>query len=185
MGLFEDLSQFLESRLDEFLKAHPELELQVLEDQLRQQEVEAQRLFSSSQLEDQRQQQEILRLAEEIKTWHFRVEKARHAGRLDLAKQAEAYEDRLLQQGNQAWAAMRAAQQRQMEAQQLLGQIKSKQEEVKQRQRDLSRQQGATTGSPPSATVSPLDPQKVRDLEKQFQELEVQLELEQLRRQSR
>jgi hypothetical protein len=41
MGLFEELSRFLESRLDEFLKANPHLELMALEEQLRGQEEDA------------------------------------------------------------------------------------------------------------------------------------------------
>ena len=47
MGLFEDLSSFLELRLDEFLKENPHLELQALEDKLQDQEDEAVRLLAS------------------------------------------------------------------------------------------------------------------------------------------
>ncbi|MFQ3584223.1 MAG: TIGR04376 family protein, partial [Cyanobacteriota bacterium] len=76
MGLFDDLIRFLETRLEEFLKAHPEIELQALEEQLRQQESDTLRLLQDSRAQEQALQKSILSLGEEIKTWHFRIEKA-------------------------------------------------------------------------------------------------------------
>ncbi|MFW6316406.1 MAG: TIGR04376 family protein, partial [Cyanobacteriota bacterium] len=38
MSLLDDLTKFLETRLDEFLKNNPHLELQALEEQLREEE---------------------------------------------------------------------------------------------------------------------------------------------------
>ncbi len=52
MGLFEDLSRFLEDRLDEFLRENPHLELQALEDKLRDQEEEALRLLADLRLRE-------------------------------------------------------------------------------------------------------------------------------------
>ncbi|MGL4503833.1 MAG: TIGR04376 family protein, partial [Planktothrix sp.] len=46
MGLFEDFSRFFETRLDEFLKDNPHLELQALEEQLREQEEDTLRLIA-------------------------------------------------------------------------------------------------------------------------------------------
>ncbi|MEN9206296.1 MAG: TIGR04376 family protein [Thermostichales cyanobacterium DRC_bins_46] len=173
MGLFDALGsfgQFLETKLDEFLRAHPELELQILADQVDQQYAEALNLLKNKQ---------ILELAEEIKTWHGRVEKAKQAKRPDLATQAQAVEDRLLQQGNTLWAAMKAAAQRQVDTRQLLQQIEGKREEIKRRQQELWRQQAQST---PEPWGSPRGDQQWQELERQFRELELQLELDELRR---
>ena len=45
MGLFDDVSQFLETRIDEFLKNNPHLELQALDEKLFEQERESDRLI--------------------------------------------------------------------------------------------------------------------------------------------
>ena len=45
MGLFDDLSRFLETRLEEFLKNNPHLELEAILEQLRQQEQDTSRLI--------------------------------------------------------------------------------------------------------------------------------------------
>ncbi|MEN9219632.1 MAG: TIGR04376 family protein [Thermostichales cyanobacterium SZTDM-1c_bins_54] len=182
MGLFDALGsfgQFLETKLDEFLRAHPELELQILADQVDQQYAEALNLLKNSQAEEERYKKQILELAEEIKTWHGRVEKAKQAKRPDLATQAQAVEDRLLQQGNTLWAAMKAAAQRQVDTRQLLQQIEGKREEIKRRQQELWRQQAQST---PEPWGSPRGDQQWQELERQFRELELQLELDELRR---
>ena len=54
MGLFEDLSQFLETRLEEFLAAHPHLELQAIEEQLREQEEDTLRLIANLQAQEKK-----------------------------------------------------------------------------------------------------------------------------------
>ena len=40
MGLFEDFSKLLETKLEEFLRSNPHLELQAIEEQLKEQEEE-------------------------------------------------------------------------------------------------------------------------------------------------
>ncbi|HIK44834.1 MAG TPA: TIGR04376 family protein, partial [Leptolyngbyaceae cyanobacterium M65_K2018_010] len=103
MGLFEDLSRFLETRLDEFLKANPHLELLGLEDQLRGQEQDAITLLGNLKRREQQLEESILATAQEIQKWHARIEKARVADRDDLVKLAEEREAALLRQGNQYW----------------------------------------------------------------------------------
>ncbi|MEY3222150.1 MAG: hypothetical protein RLZZ203_1006, partial [Cyanobacteriota bacterium] len=46
MSLFDDLSRFLESRLEEFLRNNPHLELQALLEQLREQEEDTLKLVA-------------------------------------------------------------------------------------------------------------------------------------------
>ncbi|MEQ8960351.1 MAG: TIGR04376 family protein, partial [Coleofasciculus sp. C2-GNP5-27] len=85
MGLFEDLNRFLENRLDEFLRNNPHLELQALEEQLREQEEDTLKLIADLQLQQKRLQDDILGVAQDIQRWHERVNKAQSKGRPDLA----------------------------------------------------------------------------------------------------
>ena len=63
MSLFDDLSQFLEERLDEFLENNPHLELQAIEEQLREQEADTNKLIIDLQLREKSLQEQILAIA--------------------------------------------------------------------------------------------------------------------------
>jgi uncharacterized protein (TIGR04376 family) len=130
MGLFEDFNQFLEDRLDEFLANNPDLELQAIEEQLREQQQDTQRLIAELQLKEKGLQDEILNLAQDIQTWHGRVSKAQAAGRQDLAEAAKEREAALLRQGNQVWGQMEGVKQRIVQAKELLKQIQQRRQEV-------------------------------------------------------
>lgn len=130
MGLFEDLSRFLETRLEEFLKANPHLELQALEDKLRDQEDVAIRLLADLRLQEKRLQDQILETAQEVQRWHIRIEKAKAAGRLDLVQPAQEREAALLKQGNQLWGQMEMVKQRIKQTAELQNQIQLKRKEV-------------------------------------------------------
>lgn len=67
MGLLEDISRFLETRLEEFIRNNPQIELQILEDKLHQQEAEITKLIVNSKLEEKKLQDRILEIAEEIR----------------------------------------------------------------------------------------------------------------------
>ena len=191
MGLFEDLSSFLELRLDEFLKENPHLELQALEDKLQDQEDEAVRLLASLRLDEKRMQNEILAAAQDVQLWHTRVEKAKSANRLDLAQPAEEREAALLRQGNHLWGQMELVQQRVQQTIDLQRQIQQKRQEVhtKVAQAQATRaaqaqqqrqQQWQTTGWNQSYSSTPAgasDP-----LEQKFRQWETDEELDQLKR---
>ncbi|WP_416674229.1 TIGR04376 family protein [Egbenema bharatensis] len=131
MGLFEDFSTFLETRLEEFLRNNPHLELQALEEQLRDQEQETIKLLGDLRLREKRLQDEILSTAQEVQRWHVRVEKAKAAQRLDLAQPAEEREAALLRQGNQLWGQMEMVKQRIQQTIELQRQIQARRQEVK------------------------------------------------------
>lgn len=131
MGLFEDLSSFLEGRLEEFLRENPHLELQALEDKLQDQEQEAIQLLAELRMRESRLQQDILNTAQDVQQWHIRVEKAKNAGRLDLAQPAEEREAALLRQGNQLWGQMELVRQRITQTVELQRQIQKKRQEVR------------------------------------------------------
>ena len=131
MGLFEDLSSFLEMRLEEFIRNNPQLELQALEENLLEQEDETLRLLAELKVREKRLQDEILATAQEIQRWHVRIEKAKAAQRLDLAKPAEEREAALLRQGNQLWGQMEVLKQRMQQTAELQQQIQIRKREVK------------------------------------------------------
>ncbi|MGK7919012.1 MAG: TIGR04376 family protein [Trichodesmium sp.] len=131
MGLFDDFSQFLENRLEEFLQNNPHLELQAIEEQLRQQEEDTLRLIAQLQRQEKKLEQDILSTAQEVKRWHNRVQKAQTANRMDLAQAAQEREASFLRQGNQQWGQMQGCKQRIQKAKELYYQIKQRREEVR------------------------------------------------------
>lgn len=130
MGLFEDLSKFLETRLDEFLRANPQLELMGLEDQLRGQERDAIALLGDLKRREQQLKDQILATAQEIQKWHERLNKAKAANRPDLVALAEEREAALLRQGNQYWGQMQG-----ITAQ--IEQTRTLQKQIHERRREL------------------------------------------------
>jgi len=197
MGVFEDLSRFLETRLEEFLKKNPHLELQALDEQLREQEAETLRLIASFQVREKQLQDEILATAQEVQRWHERIQKAKAAGRADLATAAEAREAALLRQGNQLWGQMKGVQERITQSKDLVRQTQQRRQELKEKlkqaeaaraaERATSRAKSAEAAawsqqpSSPSfsstASSSAFDP-----LEQSFQDWETETELEQMKR---
>ena len=186
MGLFDDFNRFLESRLEEFLRNNPHLELEALLEQLREQEEDTLRLIADLQLQEKRSQDEILATAQEIQRWHVRIEKAKTAGRLDLAQPAQEHEAALLREGNQRWGQMQGLKERISQAKELLRHIHVRRQEVqtkaaeaqKARTTNQAQQRLETAGWNQSASAS----KGVNDLEEKFQRWETQDELEQLKR---
>ena len=130
MGLFDDFNRFLESRLEEFLKNNPHLELEALLEQLREQEEDTLRLIGELQFQEKRSQDEILAKAQEIQRWHIRIEKAKTANRQDLAQAAQQREATLLREGNQRWGQMQGVKERVTQAKELLKRIQQRRQEV-------------------------------------------------------
>ena len=184
MGLFDDINQFLEERLDEFLQNNPHLELQALEEQLREQEQDTTKLISRLQLEEKSLQDRVLAIANDIQTWHGRISKAEKANRQDLADAAREREAELLRQGNQIWGQMEGVKQRTTQAKELLLQVKQKRQELKQ-----AAQNKANTYTASSDTIgwdrganSPQYRRSADPLEAEFQKWEVDEELERMRK---
>ena len=193
MGLFEDLSRFLETRLDEFLRANPHLELQALEEQLRAQEEDAINLLGELKRREQQLEEGILSTAQEVQRWHARIEKAKAANRLDLVQPAQEREAALLRQGNHLWGQMKGVKERIAQTRELQRKVHLKRQELKPKiaraeaerasARSASRTQanwGATgwNQSPFGRFNQPVDP-----LEETFQRWETDEELEDLKRQ--
>jgi uncharacterized protein (TIGR04376 family) len=177
MGLLEDISRFLETRLEELVRQNPHLELQILDDQLQQQEKEVQKLLQEYALQEKQLQDQIISIGEDIKLWHGRVRQAEEANMPDLAQGARERETALLRQGNQVWAQMQLVKQRLKQTQELQGQIKVRRQEVQakiaQRQ-PQSQFSWQNLGTPPHDPYDPLDAK--------FRQLETDQELERLKR---
>ncbi|MEG5176221.1 TIGR04376 family protein [Microcoleus sp. B3-D7] len=131
MGLFDDFSRFLETRLEEFLRSNPHLELQAIEEQLKEQEEDTLRLILDIQKQEKKLQAEILSAAQEIQRWNDRINKAKAAQRLDLAQAAQERQAALLRQGNQRWGQMQGCKERIEKAKELYRQIQVRRKEVR------------------------------------------------------
>jgi uncharacterized protein (TIGR04376 family) len=189
MKLLAELSAFLEQRLDEFLKAHPTLELSLLDEELRQEEANARRTLTDLQGQQQRLEAEIMATAQDIKRWYERTGKAKAAGRDDLAQGAQARQDTLLQQGNQQWEQRQVVRTQLQQTQALLQQLLTRRQEVQQtleQQRVQQQQSGqpytqrssqTTTSAKATGRTPPED-----DLEAKFRRWELDAELEELKR---
>lgn len=137
MGLFDDLNRFLENRLEEFIRNNPHLELEALEEQLREQEEDTLRLIADLQRQEKNLQDEILSIAQDIQLWHTRIDKAKAAGRQDLAQAAQEREAALLRQGNQRWGQMEGLKQRITQAKELQRQIQVRRQEVRAKAKEV------------------------------------------------
>ncbi|HEY9611750.1 TIGR04376 family protein [Allocoleopsis sp.] len=188
MGLFDDFNRFLEDRLEEFLRNNPHLELQALEEQLREQEEDTLRLIGDLNQQQKNLQDEILAIAQDIQRWHERVEKAQSHGRQDLAQAAQEREASLLRQGNQRWGQMEGVKQRITQSQELIRQIQTRRQEVRTKAKEVeaarasnqAQSQAETFGwnqSSSRQSYSGSDP-----LDDQFRRWELQEELDQMKR---
>ncbi|MFM6188869.1 MAG: TIGR04376 family protein [Planktothrix sp.] len=148
MGLFEDFSRFLETRLEEFIKDNPHLELQALEEQLREQEEDTLRLIAELNQEEKKLETEILNIAQDIQKWHTWVQKAQAANRLDLAAQAQEREATLLRQGNQRWGQMQGVKERIQKSKELYYQVQQRHQEVKAKAAELEANRAKAKSQP-------------------------------------
>lgn len=188
MGLFEDFSNFLESRLEEFLASNPQLELQALAQELKDQLQDTTKSINRLQLEEQKVETEILQTAKDVQTWHRRIDKAKSAGRLDLAEEAQTRVNNLLSQGNLLWQQMQQIKQNLSKSKELLISIEDKQKEVALKIAQLKASQTSTTNSSSyNSTSNQTNYQSSNNyqydpLEDKFQQWELQQELDDMKR---
>lgn len=176
MGIFEDFSQFLESRLEEFLQSNPELNLTIIAQELKSKKQDTHQLIAKLELELKNIEKDILKLGKEIPIWHDRIEKAKLAQRLDLAKEAENRQSFLLNQGNLLWQKMDQKKQQIIENKKLLISLETKQQEVnlkiaQLKTKELNDNYSQTTNSQFSSD----------DLESKFNQWEIEQELQQMK----
>lgn len=102
----DQLEARLEETLEGFLRANPQQETLLAEQDARdrQQQLKRDRLALKAEAELQRQG--LLRLAEDIRCWQERVQRAKGAGAMDLASRAESHIATLMEQGRARWQTL-------------------------------------------------------------------------------
>jgi uncharacterized protein (TIGR04376 family) len=187
MSLFDDLSRFLETRLDEFLRANPHLELRALEDQLRGQEQDATKLLGDLNRRAKQLEDGILETAKDIQQWHNRIEKAKAANRLDLVGPAQEREAALLRQGNHLWGQLKGIKERIEQTKALHQRVQAKRKEVQTKIAQAAATAKATQAESDWGTTgwnqSPYSfNQTIDPLDESFRQWEAEEELNELRR---
>ena len=180
MGLFEDFSNFLESRLDEFLKSNPELNLTILEQEVKQQKKDTIKLINSLDSQQKILENKIVALGKDISVWHSRIDKAKQAGRFDLAQGAEEKQASLLQEGNVAWQKMEDVKQKSLDAKKLLITLEEKEREINmklEQVRKVHQSYSSSNKFDQKYTYSSND-----DLETKFQQWEIEQELQNMKK---
>jgi hercynine metabolism protein len=152
----EELEERLEHHLESFLRANPEQEQLLAEQESRDRQQRLLRERRRLRDEAEQQRQALLALAGEIRRWQERVQRARRAGADDLAVRAEAHVASLMDRGRDRWR--------------VLGELGVRFREVEQELATL--RSGAGSGPRPSG----------RDLETAWAEFEAAEDLRELRR---
>jgi hercynine metabolism protein len=102
----DHLEARLEQTLEGFLQANPDQEALLAEQEARDRQRQLRRDRVTLKAEAELQRQGLLRLAEDIRSWQGRVERAQSAGALDLAGRAEAHIATLMDQGRARWQTL-------------------------------------------------------------------------------
>ena len=100
----EQLERELDARLSAFLRNNPVQEQLFSEQHLKERATALQRQRQQLQGEAKQQRLQLLRLAEDVRAWRSRVERATAAGAADLSGQAEQHLTSLMSQGRALWA---------------------------------------------------------------------------------
>ena len=103
MNWLEQLEQELDQRLSGFLRNNPLQDHLFQEQHSRDRAQSLQRQRQQLQQEAELQRQQLLHLAEDVRAWRQRADKARQANASDLAKRADQHLHGLMDQGRQLW----------------------------------------------------------------------------------
>lgn len=102
----DQLEARLEQTLESFLQANPQQETLLAEQAARERQQQLRRDRLALKTEAELQRQGLLRLAEDIRCWQDRIDRAKGAGALDLAGRAEAHIATLMEQGRARWQTL-------------------------------------------------------------------------------
>ena len=144
---------------------NPNLELRSLLKQLQIQEQHTQRLIANLQRQEESLQNQIIAIARDVQIWNTRIKDAKAAQRIESDRTAVDKEAALRREGDRLWRQMEETKKRLMEAQKLLVKIYHKRQQVLAKADNFP---GYQTGS--------------NNVEQEFQRLEIDSELEQLKR---
>ncbi|APB32623.1 hypothetical protein GlitD10_0316 [Gloeomargarita lithophora Alchichica-D10] len=164
MEWWDELEASLSAKLDDFLRAHPDVAAGMEQDTLAEQETQTRQLLQQLRRETQTLEQKILTTGEQIRLWHERLKLAERSGRRDLVEAAKVRQGILMTQGNQYWAELTVTKKRIQQLETLLTQIQSKREHVQKK-----------PASAPSQSTSD-------SVDNEFKTMELELEFEKLKR---
>jgi hercynine metabolism protein len=102
----DQLEARLDATLEGFLKSNPQQEALLAEQAARERQQRLRRDRLTLKTEAELQRQGLLRLADDIRVWQARVERAKAAAALDLAGRAEAHIATLMEQGRARWQTL-------------------------------------------------------------------------------
>ena len=153
MSWLEQLERELDQRLSGFLRNNPLQDQLFQEQHSRDRAQSLQRQRQQLQQEAKLQRQQLLQLAEDVRAWRQRSQKAREANASDLANRADQHLNGLMEQGRQLWND--------------LDDLGRRFNEVEQQLLELKTQQKTPSGS---------------DLEKDWALFEAERELQELRK---
>lgn len=180
----DQLEARLEETLEDFLKANPQQEALLAEQAARDRQQRLLRDRLTLRTEAELQRQGLLRLAEDIRSWQERVERAQRAGAHDLAGRAEAHITTLMDQGRARWQTLAelgerfAAVERELEALAANAGTSVRQDPGGGTRAKTEGPGGTTTKEEPGTKAAPAG----RTLEADWAAFESQQELEELRR---
>ncbi len=140
------------------------LELRSLLKQLQTQEQHTQRLIANLQRQEKSLQNQIIAIARDVQIWNTRIKDAKAAKRIESARTAADKEAALRREGDRLWRQMEEKKKRLMQAQKLLVQIYQKRQQVLAQADNFP---GYQTG--------------YNNVEQEFDRLEIEFELEQLK----
>ena len=150
----EQLERELDQRLSAFLRNNPVQEALFREQHQLDRARALQRQRQQLQAEAEEQRRQLLALAEEVRAWTQRTQRARAAKQPDLAQRAEQHLANLMEQGRNLWTD--------------LADLGRRFQEVDEQITDLKRRQSASRST----------------LDADWAQFEAEQELEQLRRQA-
>ncbi len=181
MGIFEDFTIFLESRIDEFLQSNPHLNLTIIAQELNAEKQDTLKLISRLESELKTIENNILNLGKEIQLWFDCIEKAKKAGRLDLASEAESRQSFLLNKGNLFWQEMEKTRQNIIKNKELLISLEAKQQEVNLKIAQLKAKEQNNYSRPTDNNKYSYDGSSTDDLEAKFHQWEIEQELQDMK----
>ena len=124
----EQLERELDARLSAFLRNNPVQDHLFSEQHLKDRAGALQRQRQQLQSEAKQQRQQLLRLAEDVRAWRSRVDRARTAGAGDLALRAEEHLSSLMNQGRSLWSDLEDLGRRFTEVEQRLKELRQQQQ---------------------------------------------------------
>ena len=124
----EQLEQELDARLSAFLRDNPVQDNLFSEQHLKDRAGALQRQRQQLQSEAKQQRQQLLQLAEDVRAWRSRVDRAGAAGETDLAARAEQHLNSLMNQGRALWTDLQDLGRRFNEVERLLQELHQQQQ---------------------------------------------------------